>query len=221
VPTARWQHRTGFGTPLTFFKNTAYTYFIVFALSMEIFMGQSTIPDGIQYPSDVDRLTPVTFGPLQNIFEDMANSIQTAMNNIGQGAVPLEWTVIFNGVDLGDDGDSFGAAYRIGDLVYITGGFALGADSVIDNDVTVELPLAGPLTAPIGLSATYFDANSGDIYELGLLSNGSDAAFVVKDTDTHNYVSLAPLNATVPVAFDDGSFVTFSALYVETPLPLV
>jgi hypothetical protein len=184
-------------------------------------MGQSTTPDGIVYPSDVDRLTPVTFGPLQNIFEDMANSIQNAMNNIGQGAVALDWTVVFDGVDLGEDGSSFGAAYRIGDLVYVAGGFALGPDSVIDDDVMVELPLPAPLLAPIAVSAIYFDNDSGDIYELGLLSNGTNASFVVKDVDAHDYVSLAPLTPTAPVSFDEGDFVTFSALYVETPVPLI
>lgn len=182
-------------------------------------MGQQTIPDGIKFPGNVDRLTPVTFGPLQKIFESMADSIQDALNSIGEGAVLLDWTPLFNGVDLGDDGEAFGVAYKIGDLVYVSGGFTLGADSVIDDDVTVELPLSSPGNALISVSAVYFDANGGDIYELSVLGNGATGVFAAKDVDGKNYATLVPVNATTPVAFDDGSSVTFSALYIETVIP--
>jgi hypothetical protein len=184
-------------------------------------MGQSTTPDGIVYPSDVDKLTPVTFGPLQNIFEAMANSIQTAMTNKGPGATPLTWTPVFTNVDLGDEGTVFGEAYRIGDLVYIVGGFSLGSDSSITGDVSVELPVDAPIASPISVNGVYFSADTSDIYEIALLGGGTTAALTVKDSSTHSYVALTPLNATDPVAFDDGDFVAFSALYVETPVPLI
>lgn len=51
-------------------------------------MGLETTPNGIKYPSDVERVTPVTFGPLQEIFEAMALSVQDTIDEIAiQGGV--------------------------------------------------------------------------------------------------------------------------------------
>jgi hypothetical protein len=51
-------------------------------------MAPETIPNGIKYPADVERVTPVTFGPLQEIFEAMALSVQDTIDEIAiQGGV--------------------------------------------------------------------------------------------------------------------------------------
>jgi hypothetical protein len=179
-------------------------------------MGQATTPDGIRFPGDVDRLTPVTFGPLQDIFEDMANSVQTAMDSIGQGVTPVTWTPVFANIDLGDEGVVSGTAYRIGDLVYVSATVVLGSDSAIEDDVAVSLPLDAPNGAIISVSGQYFDASTSTIYEVGAVSSGTDATLVVKDVDSHNYVSLVPVDETIPVVFDDGDAISFAAVYIET-----
>jgi hypothetical protein len=56
---------------------------------------------------------------------------------------------------------------------------------------------------------------------VGAVSSGTDATLVVKDVDSHNYVSLAPVDETIPVAFDEGDAISFAAVYIETEVPII
>jgi hypothetical protein len=168
-------------------------------------MPANTSPDNIVYPVSSDPIAP-----LNVVFQDLANSVQSAIGGISTGWTT--WTPTFTNITIGN-GLAAGRYKRIGKTVFFWARLNFGTTTSITGAPTVLLPSTS--TNANSVFANVILTDSGVRIYTGGSINTTTSCSIRYSVVISSIVSIAAISSTLPHTWGDSDSIVVQGFYEE------